>query len=128
MNKCPKCNSNDWDHANVGLIGAIVCTNCGEIYMLEEQKTTMKTYNVYVEDTNGNYMDDYTLEAENEDHAYDLAYERHNYAPVTVYIDDEKPSMDGSSSTMLQDTYFEGKNPLEYFPSIFASTFGLNKK
>ena len=41
MNKCPKCGSNDWDHANVGLIGAIVCTNCGEIYMMKEQETTM---------------------------------------------------------------------------------------
>jgi transcription elongation factor Elf1 len=111
MSSCPKCGSKDWDHANVGLIGAIVCTNCGEIYMMED-KTTMKTYNVYVEDTNGNYMDDYTLEANNEDHAYDLAYERHNYAPVTVYIDDEKPS------TMLQDTYFGGVNPLDSFPTL----------
>ena len=49
----------------------------------------IKTYNVYVEDTNGNYLDDYTLEAESEDDAYSLAYERHNYADVTVYIDDE---------------------------------------
>ena len=39
MNKCPKCGSNDWDHANVGLIGAIVCTNCGEIYMMKEELT-----------------------------------------------------------------------------------------
>ena len=36
MNKCPKCTSNDWDHANVGLIGAIICTNCGEIYMIKD--------------------------------------------------------------------------------------------
>lgn len=36
MNKCPKCGSNDWDYANVGLIGAIVCTDCGEIYMMED--------------------------------------------------------------------------------------------
>lgn len=37
MSKCPKCTSNDWDHANVGLIGAIVCTNCGEIYMMKDE-------------------------------------------------------------------------------------------
>lgn len=40
MSDCPKCGSNAWDHANVGLIGAIVCTNCGEIYMMKEQETT----------------------------------------------------------------------------------------
>jgi hypothetical protein len=77
---------------------------------------TLKTYNVYVEDTNGNYMDDYTLEAENEDHAYDLAYERHNFAPVTVYVDSEEPS------TMLQDAYFGGVDPLAAFPSIFGGS------
>lgn len=37
MINCPKCTSNDWDHANVGLIGAIICTNCGEIYMMKEE-------------------------------------------------------------------------------------------
>ena len=110
---CPKCSSNDWDYANVGCPDAIVCTNCGEIYMMKDE-TTMKTYNVYVEDTNGNYMDDYTLEAESESHAYDLAYERYNYKPLTIYIDLEEPS------TMLQDAYFEGKHPLETFPSIFG--------
>ena len=74
----------------------------------------MKTYNVYVEDTNGNYLDDYTLEADSETHAYDLAYERHNYKPLTIYIDLDE------SSTTLQDAYFEGKHPLEAFPSIFG--------
>lgn len=47
----------------------------------------MNTYNVYVEDTHGNYLDDYTLQADNEDQAYDLAYERHNWKPLTIYID-----------------------------------------
>jgi len=75
---------------------------------------TLKTYNVYVEDTNGNYMDDYTLEAESETHAYDLAYERHNYKPLTIYVDLEE------TPTLLQDVYFDGKHPLESFPSIFG--------
>ena len=74
----------------------------------------MKTYNVYVEDTNGNYMGDYTLEAENEDNAYNLAMSWHNYAPVTIYVDEIEPS------TMLQDTYFGGVDPLAAFPSIFG--------
>lgn len=32
MRRCPKCNSPDWDYANVGLPDAILCTNCGHIY------------------------------------------------------------------------------------------------
>ncbi len=75
----------------------------------------MKIYNVYVEDTNGNYLDDYTLEAESEAHAYDLAYERHNYKPLTIYVD-----LEDEPSTMLQDAYFGGVNPLAAFPSIFG--------
>ena len=73
----------------------------------------MKTYNVYVEDTNGNYMDDYTLDAENEDQAYDLAYERHNYKPLTIYVDE-----DTEPSKALQNAYFGGVNPLDSFPTI----------
>ena len=84
---CPKCNSKAWDHANVGLPYAILCIDCGSLYSKGRQE--MKTYNVYVEDTNGNYMDDYTLEAENETQAYDLAYEKHNYKPLTIYVDED---------------------------------------
>jgi len=109
---CPKCGSDAWDWANIGFTDAKQCTDCGEIYSSGEK--IMKTYNVYVEDTNGNYMDDYTLEANSESHAYDLAYERHNYKPLTIYVDLEE------HSTMLQDTYFDGKHPLESFPSIFG--------
>jgi len=75
---------------------------------------TMKTYNVYVEDTNGNYHSDYTIEAESEAMAYDLAYERHNFAPMTIYVDLD------TDSTLLQDAFFDGKHPLEAFPTIFG--------
>ena len=77
---------------------------------------TLKTYNVYVEDTNGNYHSDYTIEAESEAMAYDLAYERHNYADMTIYVDLDEDE----DSMMLQDAFFEGKHPLEAFPSIFG--------
>jgi len=71
----------------------------------------MKTYNVYVEDTNGNYHSDYTVEAESESLAYDIAYERHNYADMTIYVDldDEAPV-----KSLL------GDNPLDKFPSIWS--------
>lgn len=72
---------------------------------------TIKTYNVYVEDTNGNYHSDYTIEAESEAMAYDLAYERHNYASMTIYVDlDEAEPV----QSLL------GDNPLDKFPSIWS--------
>ena len=76
---------------------------------------TMKTYNVYVEDTRGNYHSDYTVEAESEAIAYDIAYERHNYADMTIYVDLDE------GSTMLQDAFFDGKHPLKAFPSILGN-------
>jgi hypothetical protein len=48
----------------------------------------MNTYSVYVEDTKGNCLDEYTIEANSEDHAYDLVYERHNWASIYVCIDE----------------------------------------
>lgn len=74
----------------------------------------MKTYNVYVEDTNGNYHSDYTIEAESEAMAYDLAYERHNYASMTIYVDldtDEPPV-----KSLL------GDNPLDKLPTIWSTS------
>lgn len=78
---------------------------------------TIKTYNVYVEDFNGNYFDEYTIEAETIDKAYDQAYERLNWAAMEVHIEEaEEPSK------ALQDAYFDGKHPLEGFPSLKWST------
>ena len=57
-------------------------------------KPSMTTFNVYVEDTNGNYLDDYTLKAETIDQAYELAYEKHNWKPLEIYIDDEQINTD----------------------------------
>jgi hypothetical protein len=79
----------------------------------------MKTYNVYVEDTRGNYHSDYTVEAESEALAYDIAYERHNYADMTIYVD---LAEEHEPSTMLQDSYFGGKNPLDKFPSMWSTS------
>ena len=74
---------------------------------------TMKTYNVYVEDTNGNYHSDYTIEAESEAMAYDLAYERHNFAPMTIYVDEDT---DEPVKSLL------GDNPLDKFPTIWSTS------
>jgi hypothetical protein len=108
--KCPKCGSDAWDWANIGFSEAKQCTDCGEIYMMIKDKKPMKTYDVYVEDFNGNFFDEYTIEAESIDKAYDKAYERLNWAAMEVHIEE--------SSTALQDAFFDGKNPLDSFPSI----------
>jgi len=81
--------------------------------MINKRDNTMNTYNVYVEDTNGNYYSDYTVEAESESLAYNIAYERHNYADMTIYVDldDEAPVQ-----SLL------GDNPLDKFPSMWGTS------
>lgn len=79
----------------------------------------MKEFNVYIEDFNGNLYDEYTIEAETLDQALDTVYENIGWKALEVHIDEiikeEKPS------TMLQDTFFGGANPLESFPTIRGS-------
>jgi hypothetical protein len=69
MRRCPVCQSPDWDYANVGLIGAIVCTDCGELYMMKDE-ITMKNFKV-----TACYYTYCTaeIEAENEEQAYEIA-------------------------------------------------------
>lgn len=42
--KCPKCGSNDWDWANIGFSEAKQCLDCGEIYMMKDEKTMTMPY------------------------------------------------------------------------------------
>ena len=46
MTDCPKCTSNEWDHANVGLPNAIQCTNCGHVYQMELTMGLRTTFNI----------------------------------------------------------------------------------
>lgn len=51
MSKCPKCNSDAWDWANIGFSEAKQCTECGEIYMTEGNKTmTMENDQTIIDD------------------------------------------------------------------------------
>lgn len=75
----------------------------------------MKEFNVYIEDFNGNLYDEYTIEAETLEQAYGKAYENIGWKAMEVHIDEIKPS------TMLQDTFFGGSNPLDSFPTIRGS-------
>ena len=46
---CPKCNSIDWDWANIGFSEAKQCLDCGEIYMMKDE-TTMKNDQTIIDD------------------------------------------------------------------------------
>lgn len=117
---CPKCHSNDWDHANVGLIGAIVCTDCGELYMMKD-KTTMKMT-----------MSESEFEAKFDNGDFDCEfamfiserYDAWSKAKMLSYWEDPDAYQEFKdtkvTSTLLQDTYFGGVGPLAAFPSIFG--------
>ena len=115
---CLKCGCIDWDHANVGLIGAIVCTNCGEIYMMKEQETmTMTESEFEAKFDNGDFDCEY---AQWICETYD-AWGKHQMLALwedpDVYVAFMETKVT-APSTMLQDTYFGGVNPLDSFPSI----------
>lgn len=74
----------------------------------------MKQFNVYCETAGGRFLDECTIEADTLENAYEIVYERYNWQPVHVEIEEAEPS------TMLQDTYFGGVDPLAAFPSIFG--------
>ena len=74
----------------------------------------MKQFEVYCETASGRFLDEFTIEAETEQDAYDKVFERYNWQAIHVELEEAEPS------TMLQDTYFGGKHPLEAFPSIFG--------
>jgi len=114
MRRCSKCTSTDWDYANVGCPYAILCADCGHIYN-GKGKTMTKEYEVYIEDFNGNLYDQYTVEAETEDEAYDIAYESIGWKAMEVHVTEVK-----EPSKALQNAYFGGSNPLDKFPTIWG--------
>ncbi len=36
MVKCPKCGSDDVDHATIGIAGAVQCVDCGHVFAYTE--------------------------------------------------------------------------------------------
>lgn len=116
MNNCPKCNSNEWDHANVGLIGAIVCTNCGEIYMMKD-KTTMTESEFEAKFDNGVFDREYAAWISKTYDAWSKPKMLYYWCDPDVYVAFMETKVT-APSTMLQDTYFGGVNPLDSFPSI----------
>jgi len=120
--KCYKCGSDDWDWANIGFSDAILCVNCGHIYNSVKGKETM------TESEFNDLFDRGELDSQFADficNRYDAINEEHMlrlWEDEGVYAD-FKDSM--VTSTLLQDTYFDGKHPLEAFPSIFGESKSL---
>ena len=114
---CPECNSDDWDWANVGIEGAILCVNCGHIYNSVKDKTMTESEfeDLFDKGELDSQFADFICnryDAWNKEHMLRLWEDEGVYA-------DFKDSM--VTSTLLQDAYFGGKHPLEGFPSIFGA-------
>ena len=60
---CPECGSDDWDHANVGIEGIILCVNCGHLY------NSIKKPQPWVEITKGQ-IDECLKHSDNYDFAW----------------------------------------------------------
>lgn len=67
---CPECNSDDWDWANVGIEGAILCCNCGHVYPSLKRDHTPKEW---VEITKGQ-IDDCLKHSDNYDFAWAIEH------------------------------------------------------
>ena len=113
--KCPKCGSNDWDWANIGFSEAKQCTDCGEIYMMKD-KTTMTELEFESKFDNGDFDCEFAMFISEK---YD-AWAKHQMLALwedpDVYVAFMETKV--KPSTLLQDTYFGGDNPLDSFPTI----------
>jgi predicted nucleic-acid-binding Zn-ribbon protein len=121
MNKyqghCPKCGSDDWDWTNIGFTDAILCVNCGHIYNSVKGELTM------TESEFNDLFDRGELDSQFADficNRYD-AWNKEKMLRLWQDADVCEAFKDTLvTSTLLQDTYFDGKHPLEAFPSIFG--------
>jgi len=68
---------------------AILCTDCGNVYN-GKGEPMKKEFEVYIEDFNGNMYDQYTIEAESENEAYDKAYEAIGWKAMEVHVTEVK--------------------------------------
>lgn len=64
MSNCPKCNSEAWENANIGVEYAVQCTDCGYVYPITPKKP-------WKEITKGQ-IDYATREADNYDFAWEI--------------------------------------------------------
>ena len=116
MNKCFRCGSIDWDHANVGLIGAIVCTNCGKIYTMEE-KHTMTESEFEQRFDNGDLDCDFAM-------FISERYDAWSKPKMLSYWEDPDAYQEFKDSlvTVTDVTQYSlGPDPLEKFPTIWST-------
>jgi hypothetical protein len=72
----------------------------------------MKQFYVYAETAGGAFLDEFYQEAETIDQAYEKVYEKYNWQPVHLEVEEVFDT--------LMETFF-GVNPLDKFPSMWGT-------
>lgn len=115
--KCPKCNSIDWDWANIGFSGAKQCLDCGEIYMMKD-KTIMNESEFEAKFDNGDLDCDFAMFISEH---YD-AWNKHKMLSYWEDFDAYQEFKDSLVKPVVnKQQYSLGPNPLDKFPSIWST-------
>ena len=130
--KCPKCTSNEWDHANVGIPDAILCTNCGNIYGKQTMKNLTVLYgSIIFDEEHGDAIIKRIeglehIEAGSIDDCQEIA--EHNsrfyggdYIIPSIFEGDIKIDIEDKGVVKTQQ-YSLGDNPLDKFPTIWSTS------
>ncbi|CAB5194804.1 hypothetical protein UFOVP176_35 [uncultured Caudovirales phage] len=113
---CPKCRSPNWDYANVGMPYALVCLDCGDLY--GEKRMTESDFESKFE--NGELDCEFAMFISERYDAWSKPKMLSYWEDTDAYLE-FKDSMVKEPLPMLKDTFFEGSNPLDKFPSIWSS-------
>jgi len=114
--KCNKCGSIEWDWANIGIEGAILCVNCGHIYNSIKGESTMSEEEFETKFDNGDLdcaFCDFICER------YD-AWDKHKMLSYWEDTDAYQEFKDSLVKPTEQPKYSLGLNPLNKFPTIWS--------
>jgi hypothetical protein len=112
---CPECGSDDWDWANVGIEGAILCVNCGNIYNSIKDKTMNESE--FEDKFDNGYLDcDFAMFISER---YD-AWAKHQMLSYWEDPDAYQEFKDSMVTVVNKQQYSLGPNPLDKFPSIWS--------
>ena len=116
MRRCPKCKSPNWDYTDVGIPYVILCTDCGHIYN-SKGKQAMTESEFEDRFDRGEFDCEFAMWISE---TYD-AWGKHQMLKLwedpDVYVAFMETTVT-EPSTALQDAYFDGKHPLDSFPTL----------
>ena len=129
---CPKCNSKEWDHANVGVPHAILCTDCGNIYSKGKQKMTQLTviYGTIIFDNEPSaiikgidgieHIEAGSIDDCQEIAEYNCRFYGGDYIIPSIY--EGQIILDIKDEFVSKKKYYSlGDNPLDKFPSMWSN-------